>query len=281
VTVTDYPDWQTPQAHATSIANTGVPLLRASNQLASGAATTIAGGGTAVLLPATALNQPGYEMSFEVSMPLNTGTLPFIDIQMLWSDSVTGVRGARRDVVVTAGNGPGSVVVSYANGQCRGDTLTVNAINLDPAVTATLKWVINQTSHVYEHDQAGQRFYPGTAPHGYSNPAGVPGTGVIAWQQPTLGAGVTQAVLCALYGGDIFVAVDTLGIASAVIVSMTDAAGLATGSTGGEFFADSIPSGSAFTVAMTLPFTPVLLSLSNPATVGLIAPKVTLIAQNH
>lgn len=280
-TPTDYPDWQTPQQHANAISTTGVPLLRASNQLAQNAATTILGGATAALLPATAVNQPGYEMSFEISMPAGTGTLPFVDIQMLWSDSATGVRGARRDVVMTAGNGPASVVVSYANGQCRGDTLTVNAINLDPAVTATLKWVINATSHVYEHDQAGQRFYPGTAPNGFSNPTGIPGTGVIAFQKPTLGAGLSQAVLCALYGGDVFLMVDTIGISATVAVSLTDASGFATATSGGEIFAQDVAGGTSFDVPLTLPYAPVLLTLSNLATVGSIAPKAVLVAQNH
>jgi hypothetical protein len=277
----DFPDWQTPQAHATTIASTGVPLLRLSNSVKTGTATTIVGAGTSTLLAAGSFTQPGYEFAFRASMPAGTGTVPFVALQLSWSNAGSGLGTARRDVVITAGNAAANAVTSYMNGPCRGDTLQVKAVNLDPAVTVTLDWALSQTSHVYEHDQASQLAYPATAPHGFSNPSAVPSTGVIANPAPALAGGATAAFLCALYGGDVFLSVDTTGISVPIIVSLTDAPGYATGSSGGEFFADTLSSAGTFTLPLTLPFSPVLFSLSNGGTSGPVAPKAVLVAQNH
>ena len=281
MTVADYPDWGTPQANATAIAGTGVPLLRLSNTKKFNIGTTIVGGGNSTLLTSGAMTQPGYEIGVRCSVPAGTGTLPFVAFTLTWTDATTGIATARRDVVATAGNGSGNAVTSYFNGPCRGGNLKVVATNIDPAVTVTIDWTINQTSHVYEHDQAGQLAYPATAPHGYSNPTGINGTGVIAWQQPSLAAGSTQAVLCALYGGDVFLSVDTTGISVPVVIALTDAPGYATGTTAGEYFADTLSTAGTFTLPLTLPFSPVLLALSNLGTTGSIAPKAMLVAQNH
>lgn len=281
MTVSDYPDWQTPQQHADTIARTGVPLLRLSNQIKFNIGTTIVGGGSSTLLTAGNFTQPGYEIGVRLSMPAGTGTLPFVAFKLIWTDQATGLNTAQRDIVVTAGNAPANAIGSFFNGPCRGNTLQVIATNLDPAVTVTIDWAINQTSHVYEHDQAGQLGYAATAPNGYTNATGKTATGLIAWAHPTLAAGASQAYLCALYGGDVFVEVDATGIASAVTVSLTDAPGYATGTTAGEYLGLSVASGATEPLPMTLPFSPVLLTVSNTATSGSIAPKVSIVAQNH
>lgn len=281
MSVQDYPDWGTPQANASRIAATGVPLLRASTVVKSANGTTIAGGGSNTLLNAGSFTQPGYEITFNASVPAGTGTLPFVAITMVWSNAATLGQTARRDIVITAGNGTGNKVTSFFNGPARGTTLQLTAKNLDPSVTVTLDWTISQTSHVYEHDQAGQLAYPGTAPNGFTNPGGINGTGVIAWVHPTLGAGVTNAFLCALYGGDVFLNIDTFGISSTINVALTDAPGYATGTTAGEYFGDNVSAGTSLPIAMTLPFSPVLLSVTNLGTTGSVAPKVAIVAQNH
>jgi hypothetical protein len=281
VTVTDFPDWQTPQAHADRIAATGAPLLRLSQSVKFNIGTTIGGGASTTLLTAGAFTQPGYEIGVRASMPASSGTLPFVALELLWSDATTSLATARRDVVVTAGNGPTNQIISYINGPARGDNLKVIATNVDPAVAVTLDWTIKQTSHVYEHDQAGQQAYVTPAPNGFTNPMGVSGTDVIAWFHPTLGAGASSSALCALYGGDAFLMIDDVGISAPVTVALTDAAGYATGTTAGEFYGTSVPAAGSLEVELTLPFSPVLLSLTNTATSGLVAPKAALLAQNH
>lgn len=280
-TPSDYPDWQTPQQNATRIAATGVPLLRLSNQKKFATGTTIAGGGTSVLLTSGAFVQPGYEIGFEAYLNAGVGTLPFVALQLQWFDASTSIPTARRDIVITAGNGVANKVTSFFNGPCRGNTLKLTAVNLDPSQTVTLNWTINQTSHVYEHDQAGQLAYPAVAPNGYSNAIGVNGTNVILWAHPVLSAGGNQAYLCALYGGDVFLQLDCTGLQTPTVISITDAPGYATGNTAGEYYGNTLAAGGSLYVPMTLPFSPVLVNLSNTGTVNNQAPKAMLIAQNH
>lgn len=277
----DFPDWQVPQANATKIAATGVPLLRLSTSKKFNLGTTIAGGASSTLLTAGVMTQPGYEIGFHAYLAAGVGTLPFVAVELLWSDDVTNIATARRDIVITAGNGQANQVTSFFNGPCRGNTLQVVAKNLDPAQTVTLDWTINQTSHVYEHDQAGQLAYPATAPNGYTNATGINGTNLILWAHPTLAAGGSQAYLCALYGGDVFLQLDCTGLQTPTVISITDAPGYATGTTAGDIYSNTVAAGSALFVPMTLPFSPVLVTLSNTGTVANQAPKCTLIAQNH
>lgn len=277
----DFPDWQVPQAHATAVAATGVPLLRLSTNKKFNIGTTIAGGANSTLLTAGAMVQPGYEISMRASLPAGVGTLPFVAVELLWTDSVTSLPTARRDIVITAGNGSANRVTSFFNGPCRGNTLQVVASNLDPAQTVTLDWTINQTSHVYEHDQAGQLAYPAVAPNGYTNATGVNGTNLILWAHPVLAAGGNQAYLCALYGGDVFLQVDCTGLQTPTVISITDAPGYATGTTAGDIYSNTLAANGTLFVPMTLPFSPVLVNLANTGTIGGQAPKATLIAQNH
>lgn len=279
--VFDYPDWQTPQAHATRVAATGVPLLRASNQIKQNLGQSLAGGASSTLLTAGNMTQPGYEIGFRASMPAGTGTVPFIAVELLWTDSVSGIPTARRDIVITCGNGIASRITSFFNGPCRGNTLQVIATNLDPSVTATIDWTINQTSHVYEHDQAGQLAYPAVAPNGFNNPSGINGTGVIVSAAPTLSAGQTAAFLCALYGGDVVLEMALGSISVPVLVQLRDAALYATGSVGQVFYSNTISAGGTLAVPLTLPFTPANLVITHQGTSTTISPGVVLVAQNH
>lgn len=281
MTVTDYPDWQTPQAHATQIAATGVPLLRATNNLGNTFGTTLAGGASTQLVPSVAVNQPGYEVTVEVSMPASSGTIPFVHIALLWWDSATGLFGNRRDVVLPAGNAGANLLTCYMFGPMHSDMFRVDAINLDPAITATLNWTVNQTSHVFERDQAYQYSYAGTAPNGFSNPGGVPTTGFVAYSAPTIGANSSSSVLCALYAGDVILDVDNSGSAQAVDVVLLDPAGYATGAANRKIFKTTVASGAEMSSQLALPFSPVLLKLANNSTVAGAVPVVTISGQQH
>lgn len=281
MTVTDYPDWQTPQAHATQIALTGVPLLRATNNLGTTFGTTLAGGASTQLVPSIAVNQPGYELTVEVSMPASSGTIPFVHIALLWWDSASGLFGNRRDIVMAAGNAPANQQTYYAFGPMHSDMFRVDAINLDPAVTATLNWTVNQTSHVFERDQAYQYSYEGTAPNGFSNPGGVPTTGFVAYSAPTIAANSSSSVLCALYAGDVILDVDNSGSAQAVDAVLLDPAGYATGAANRKIFKTTVAAGAEMSTQLALPFSPVVLKLANNSTVAGAVPVVTITGQQH
>ena len=280
MTIQDYPDFQTPQAHATQIAATGVPLLRMTNNLANDFNVTLAGGASMGLLTGAVINQPGYEITIQASMPSGTGTVPFIQVELLWWDGATGLFGARRDVVVTCGNGSSNQLTYYLRGPMCADRFVVNAVNLDPAVTATLTWTISSTSHVYLYHEAVQYAYAGTAPNGFANPLGVPATQLLCKHSPTVAASGTDKVLCALYLGDALLNVDNTGNTVAVTVEMQDPAGLASGTAGATLFKEVVAASSAVSLPVTLPATPVLLEVLNTATVGVSVSEI-LLGQKH
>jgi hypothetical protein len=204
-----------------------------------------------------------------------------VALELTWSDPVTSLITARTDVVVTAGNGAANEVTSFLNGPARGGNLKLVATNVDPAVTVTLDWQVSQTSHIYEHEQAGQTAYPGTAPNGFTNPPGISGTGVLARVHSSLAAGNSASFLCALHGGDALLTLDDAGLGSPVQVALSDAAGFASGTVSGEFLSMQATAGTGEAMLITLPFTPMLLTVSNTGTVGPISPRAALLAQNH
>jgi hypothetical protein len=281
VTVADYPDWQTPQAHATQIATTGVPLLRFTNNLGFSASATIVGGATVTLLPSIAINQPGYEVAVTVSMPAGTGTLPFIRLSLQWLDATSNIQVARRDVVMAAGNAAGNALTYYIRGPMHGNRFIIRAVNIDPAVTATIAWTANETSHVFEHDEAIQNAYAGTAPNGYTNPAGVATANLIAYTAASLAASAANIFLCALYAGDVILNIDSISAANATKVELFDPSGYITGAALSPIFGVTVAAAGSASLQLTLPFSPLLLKVTNLGTAGAISPVVALEGQLH
>lgn len=281
MTVSDYPDWQTPAAHASQIAVTGVPLLRASNNLHNNTAGTLAGGASMDLLGDTAVNQVGYEVTIEAWMAAGTGTVPFIQIEVYWWDSVSTLFAYRRDVVVPCGNAVGNILRSFLFGPMHSNMFHVIAKNLDPSVTANLKWTINQTSHLFARDEARQWAYAGTAPNGFSNPDGAPSSNLIAHKVASLASGTSTTVLCSLFAGDVVLNVDNSVGGQACTVQLLDPTGLMAGGVNNQLFKASVPANGILEQPLALPYAPVTVKLSNNATTGTITPTMTLTGQEH
>lgn len=281
MTVTDYPDWQTPQAHATQIANTGVPLLRFTNNLAFSASQTLVGAANITLMPSMAINQPGYEVAITVSMPTGSGTVPFIRLSLQWLDSVSNIQMARRDVVLACGNAPANALTYYIRGPMHGNRFLIKAVNLDPAVTATIQWTANETSHVFEHDEAIQNAYAGTAPNGYVNPAGVATANLVAYTAASIAASGSDTFLCALYANDVILNIDAIAAANTTKVELFDPAGYITGTANSPIFGIDVAAAGSASIPLTLPFSPLLLKVTNLGTAGSISPVVALEGQLH
>lgn len=281
MTEVDYPDWQTPQAHATQIAVTGVPLLRFTNNLGFAASAALVGAANVTLLPSMAINQPGYEVAVTVSMPAGTGTLPFIRLSLQWLDSVSNIQVARRDVVLACGNAPANALTYYIRGPMHGNRFVVKAVNIDPAVTATIAWTANETSHVYEHDEAIQNAYAGTAPNGFTNPAGVATANLVAYTAASIAASGSNTFLCALQAGDVILNVDAIAAANTTKVELFDPAGYITGTANSPIFGVDVAAAGSASIQLTLPFSPLLLKVTNLGTAGSISPVVALEGQLH
>ena len=281
MSVFDYPDFQYPQAHADRIANTGVPLLRFTNNLGFAASATLVGAANVTLLPSMPINQPGYEVAITVSMPAGTGTLPFIRLSLQWLDSVSNIQVARRDVVLACGNAPANALTYYIRGPMHGNRFVVKAVNIDPAVTATITWTANETSHVYEHDEAIQNAYGAVAPNGFTNPAGVSTANLVAYTAATIAASGSNIFLCALQAGDVILNIDAISAANTTKVELFDPSGYITGAALSPIFGVDVAAAGSASIQLTLPFSPLLLKVTNLGTAGSISPVVALEGQLH
>lgn len=150
VTVTDYTDWQTPQAHADDISNTGVPLLSRPDNLINFTGT-VASGATVTVGSNIHISKIGYEIALTFYAPAAAASID--TVQLIWSDSVSG------QVVVTdewsfyAGSGPiANANIIRGTGQTKGDTLTVKVTQNVSTVTASFIIVMAQNSRIYSRD---------------------------------------------------------------------------------------------------------------------------------
>ena len=158
MTITDYPDYQTPQAHADTISNTGVPLLSRPANVVNQSGTVVSGATATV-----ALNQPiskiGYEIMCSVFAPATNQSL--ITVQMVWSDSVSGQTVVTEEWDFYAGSGPlANAHIIRGTGPTKGDTLTVKLSQSISTVTATYQVVMAQNSRVYSRDDWRSTTYP-------------------------------------------------------------------------------------------------------------------------
>jgi hypothetical protein len=183
--------------------------------------------------------------------------------------------------VMACGNASGNKLTYYLYGPMHSDMFNVNVVNLDPAVTATVTYTINATSHVFEHDYCEQYQYVGTAPNGFTNPTGQPRTGLLAYTDASIPASSSNTYLCALFAGNVVLNIDNVSVASSVTVQLMDAAGFITNVAGSQLAGIVVPAAGSQSLSLALPFSPMTLKVSNTATVGAISPIVSMIAQQY
>lgn len=244
----------------------GIPLLRFTSQLGTAASQTIPGLNSVPLITFQNINQPSYECTFIASLPAASGTIPFVQLTFQWNDALTGLVNDTETFVITAGNGPANAITTYLSGPVRGDELSVQAFNLDPAQTVTITWVINGVSHVFERDRLVQPAYAPTAPVGQTNPNGTPSAGLIANINPSIAGSATSTRLLAAYNGKVGVNINARGQTDNFSYSLIDP-GTLYGTGGATFFsADSPAGGSQMYTNINLPNGPVLYQIINRST---------------
>lgn len=149
MTIADFPDWQSPAAHAAQIATAGVPLLTKSQQVLLRNPQTIAGNST-YNSGNLQVTQPGFECTIVAQVP-NTATIPFLRIRLTWVDS-----GSASIVGETIWIQPMSQVAPgwqcNVRGPSKADLVQVSITNLEPAQTATVVIALLANSRVYTDD---------------------------------------------------------------------------------------------------------------------------------
>lgn len=260
----------------------GIPMLRYTNQLGAATGATLAGNAGATILTNAPVNQPGYEMLFQASIPAGAGTIPFANISFTWSDTATGLTIRTILYVISLANGPANLVQYYMTGPCFGNRLTVQIQNLEPAQTATYTWLINQTSHVHLVDNIIQPNYPTTAPITFAQPAGTPSSGILCLTHPTIGPSANADRLLGVYSGRAFLIVDNTGVSNGVTIGFHDPTGSIYGNLAAQIGnAIQVAAGAVYNGEIALPRGPILLRMRNQGTTGNITPGVTIISEDY
>lgn len=296
MSVQDFPDWQSPSAIAAAnaaalptptagaIASTGVPLLRLTSNLGSGNNQALPANTATQLLATTALNQPGYEGVFTLTMGAGSGTVPFVRLVIVWTDQTTGLTVGQRTFFLTCGNG--QALSYYIHGPVKGNQVSITATVLDVSFGATLTWGFNVTSHVYLTDNIIQTAYGSVGPNGYTNPAGLPNAGILLDSTLTPGASATLSRLVAVYSGRATLFINNNG-STALHAYLTDPVTSGSGLYGNansRYFGWSgsqLPAGSSVFGAVALPYGPLLLQVTNESSTAAGACGVGLIAEDY
>lgn len=192
----DYADWQTPQAHATAIANTGVPLLSRATVLGNFGATVIAAGASATLGP-FAVTQIGYELGLFLLCNV-ASAYPFMNVQLVWTDSVSGIITDQQTWSLSASSsGSGHQFTGY--GPTGGDTLTVTIVNNDTVNSITYQLTLAQNSRAYVR-HAMRQIGAGTVP-GFTNPSFDPPSNFLVQTGALVAAAGNLTRLIPIYAG--------------------------------------------------------------------------------
>lgn len=261
----------------------GAPLLRKTQQLGVNAAGVLLGAsGVGTLVNAVIVNQPSYELSLNLKYTSTSGTIPFVQINVVWFDSSSGLTTYQETYYALIGTS-GTPVQTYLTGPCHGNEMTMQIINLDSGQGITYFYVVNATSHIYSKALLLQPVYS-TVPN-FSNPAGFPDTGVLFASAPSVAPNTTTTRLIAPSASLIDISVDNNGQANGVAVTLTDPSGTGllygTVSTG-SLWAQLVAAGVRATFPnVPLPNGPVLLNIRNTGATTNIAPQITGIINNQ
>lgn len=276
----DYADYNTPQAHATAIAATGVGLLKFANQIAQGTGTTVAGGALATLASLVAVTQPSWEYGAALSLPAASGTAPFSRLILNWFDP-TGTQQLAQDIFeAPSGNGPANAISITGRGPCKGEKLTAQLRNVDPAQTLTLTYLLQQTSHVFTLPQWEQVAPPGTAPNGFTGSGGDYGISMPVNMAATIAASSSITRLLGTRFGKWRFLVDNTGQANAVRVQIQTIVGFAIPA--GTNIADvTVANAAVSSFEVSMPSSPAVIVLTNNGTTGSITPVVTAVFEPY
>lgn len=229
MTVTDYPDYTTPQAHANAISLTGAPPL-VLKQVLDFLVGQNMNGGTSLTRPASgsfSVNQPGYEIFLNVA---TLGTpAPVLSVELQWYDSFTGSLVDDEAYLFYSGNVNGHFV--HGRGPSKGDRLVVVLKNTAASTAMSVSYVLMQTSRTFTREfwktisKAGtQPVYPGLN-------AGLAdiSSNMFYNQSSTVAANGTNSFVLPLYTGTVrlsgITTDTTAGRSKWIVVNLADPAG--------------------------------------------------------
>lgn len=181
-----------------NIAVTGTPLLHGViNRLNASGAATIAVPAAGFAFPLiNGISKPGYLLNISVRVSA-AATVPFLQIQLNWKDSVTGLQTGNEHWYIPASSA--GTILTIGKGPTKGDQLAINLQNLDPAQAMTVTLAVWETTHSIARDD-WRSDQPLNVP-GLTATTCDPFGGLIINQVGTLPANSSAFFLMPLYAG--------------------------------------------------------------------------------
>lgn len=263
----------------------GIPVLRGTDNLGSGNAQNIPANSTTTLIAATNITKPSFEAVLQLSMPTNSGSIPFAIIQVAWQDSNTGLQVGQKSYIMPAGNGLANVITCYLSGPCRGNQIVLNISNQDPAVAMTLTWAFNQTSHIYAFDKYLQATYPPFPPFNQTQGGGNPSKGLLFSSKPTVNgpAGTTVTRMTGASNAKCKFSLDLGGQPNGLNVTLTTPGGVTLYDeviTGQVLYRINGTTGAGTTIELQMPNGPLNVNMINQGA-SAVSPSVTITAMEY
>lgn len=221
----DYADYQTPQANATAISITGVPLLANPASLYSVSSQVVTAGASATLNNAasSASTYVGGYLSYELRIALTVNALslnPFMAFTLAWTDTPGGNVLYREEWIIP-GNSAGSLEC-VGTGPVRANYLTVSVTNEDASNSMTITQFVlygNSRPAVNINPDLRNTINAAAPPTFVTSAAGRNWDGVIGWFSSTLAASGTRTLMAGLYNGPVIVAITVAGTGPSLSVA--------------------------------------------------------------
>jgi hypothetical protein len=252
------------KAQNTQVALAGTNLVTPSTPLSFAKQQFFVGVSNNFMVGPARLNQPSYEMQVQVSTN-SSATVPFIDMYVIWADSISGFIVAEEEWVLPANAPFGSPNVYTIKGPTKGDTLSMNFVNPDPGFTIEINFAVVVNSRSLLRDRIYTLSY--SAPPGYVGPNVHGFADIIASIDGMSVAPGTQARLLPPYAGDVWLWVDQAGNTAANASFVLQAA--PTSLLGTAPFFGAMPTGGGpggSGTVIRFPRAPVLLTYTNSGT---------------
>jgi hypothetical protein len=201
MTLIDYPDFQTHQAHADAIAATGAPLLSLHTVLAH--ATAVIPASFTTNVPASGKFTVG-QTSYEIVLKVGSGgaAAPVCVVELFWTDSISGLAADYQRFMFFAG-ATGAEHLIHGHGPSNADQLVVSFTA--GLAQITVNYSIMQSSRIYT-----KHLWRTTNPQtslpvfsGFSFPPQDVGAGIILGVQDSVAANGAVKYLLPLYTGDV------------------------------------------------------------------------------
>lgn len=265
--MTDYQDWQTHQAHADAIAATGVPLLSLATNVLNDQLRNLPANLSTTVVSNLPVKQIGYQVYLQALSPGGT-TLPFVTIDLLWKDSLTGLVIAHEEWTLGAGSTSGGSIY-LGTGPTKGDLLTITAFNNDLVNAMTLTTVLHQNSRVYLRDDWRQETI-NTIPGFTGGVHNQQGNCLVAFSG-SINAGATLTRYVSLYAGRVLVSALGFGQVGNIFIDTLDPAinvgGVQQGP--GNIYGASLPAtGLTVEGSVTFPRAPTVVRIVNTSGVA-------------